>query len=429
MTRISTRRANPFPATLPARVLIVALGMALAVIAATAPAMAQNTASAGSRDGSAEKPGKKPGKSPGTKARVIAPNVTVITPRKQVFVARIPVSGTLVARQEVFVNTRINGQVIENLLADIGDHVEKGQLLAVLDKRQFEVQLAQANADLPRARAAVQQARDQISLAQATLKQAQTSHDRNLRLRQSGTISQAVFDQSSTALEQARASLASARAGLAIAQAQLKAAETRIRSARLNLSFTEIRAPVSGIISARSARMGAVAVAGAQPMFRIIRDAEIEVEADVIESDIGSLKQGDRADLVISGLGKRVGQVRRISPRIDPRTRLGTVRISLESARALRIGLFVNGWITTGRHQALGVPTSAVLSDSQGDFVMLVKDGKAVKRRVTAGLFWKGRREITAGLTGSEQVMLRAGAFFRQGDRVTAVPVDAGALK
>ncbi len=421
MTPICKRRAIPLSATFSALVLSMALVVAVASPSAMAGTDAPDRAQAAAAGKTAEKTE--------GRAKVIAPNVTVITPRRQVFVARIPVSGTLVARQEVFVNTRINGQVIENLLADIGDHVEKGQLLAVLDKRQFEVQLAQANADLPRARAAVQQARDQISLAQATLKQAQTSYDRNLRLRQSGTISQAVFDQSSTALEQARAGLASARAGLAIAQAQLKAAETRIRSARLNLSFTEIRAPVSGIISARSARMGAVAVAGAQPMFRIIRDGEIEVEADVIESDIGALKPGDRAELNISGLGKRVGAVRRISPRIDPRTRLGKVRISLESSESLRIGLFANGWITTGRHQALGVPTSAVLSDSRGDFVMLVKDGRAIKRRVTAGLFWQGRREITAGLEGNEQVMLRAGAFFRQDDRVTPVPVDAGGLK
>ncbi|MDQ7080207.1 MAG: efflux RND transporter periplasmic adaptor subunit [Paracoccaceae bacterium] len=358
-----------------------------------------------------------------------APHVTVIKPAPAEFVDRIPVSGTLVAREEVFVNTRINGQVIEKLLVDVGDRVEKGQLLAVLDKRQIEVQLAQAEADLPRARAAVQQARDQITLAKARLRQAQTNYDRNLRLRQSGTISQAVFDQSSSALDQARASVAAAEAGLGIAQAQLQSAETRVRSARLNLSFTEIRAPVAGIISTRSARLGAVAVAGAQPMFHIIRDGEVEVQADVIESDIGRIKPRDPVSLHISGLGKRSGHVRRISPRIDARTRLGTVRISLDSADSLRIGLFSNGWITVGHHKALGVPTSAVLADAKGDFVMVVKDGKAHKRRVVSGLFWKGMREIKSGLSADDQVMLRAGAFFRDGDQVTPTLVDAGAMK
>jgi len=355
-----------------------------------------------------------------------APHVSVVSSKIIDMVARVSVSGTLVARNEVFVNTRVNGQIIEQLNADIGDTVKKGEVLAVLDTRTLSVRLEQAVAELTRAQASVKQVKSQIDLAQVSLDQARTSFERNASLRRSGTISQAVLDQSTTRLNTSRASAASAEDGLTVADAQVKQAEIQVKLAKLNLSFTEIRSPVDGLISSRSAKLGAAANAGAGPMFRLIDKGEIEVAVDVIETEIGSLSIGDKALLDIAGLKKISGQVRQISPRIDRRTRLGAVRISLAPNKALRIGLFANGWIVTERRQAPAIPASAVLSDNEGDFVLAVVNNVVRKRHVTTGLFWNGYREILDGLDSGQPVMLRAGAFFRDGDSVTPVPDPTG---
>jgi len=351
-----------------------------------------------------------------------APGVTVTEMKPREMVARASVSGTLVARNEVFVNTRINGQVIEALNADIGDRVKKGAVLAVLDKRTLSVRLEQAKVEQARATASVQQVNSQIDLAQVKLDQAQTSYNRNARLRETGTISQAVLDQSLTGLDSARASLAAAKDGLAVAKAQVNQAKTQVELARLNLSFTEITAPVSGIISSRSAKLGAVAAAGPEPMFRLIDNGEIEVAVDVIETEIGKIAVGDKAVLDVAGLGRLTGKVRQISPRVNQRTRLGTVRISLAPNAALRLGLFANGWITTKRRIAPSIAASAVLSDIKGDFVLAVIDGTVRKRRITTGLFWNGYREVLSGIEPGQKILLRAGAFFRDGDKVTPMP-------
>ncbi len=355
-----------------------------------------------------------------------APAVTVVSMKPREMLARVSVSGTLVARNEVFVNTRISGQVIERLNVDIGDQVTAGDILAVLDKRTLRVRLEQAQASLDRARASVQQAKSQIDLARVRLDQAQTSYNRNAKLRQTGTISQAVLDQSVTTLDSAQATVASAEDGLAVAKSSVAQAQAQVDLARLNLSFADIKAPVSGVISSRSAKRGAVAVAGPSPMFRIIDKGEIEVAVDVIETEIGLLKTGDEATLDIAGLGRLSGKVRQISPRVDQRTRLGTVRISLQPNPGLRLGLFANGWITAARRVAPAIPASAVLSDEKGDFVLRVVDGSVRKQRITTGLFWQGFREVTSGLSANQPVLLRAGAFFRDGDKVTPVAAKPG---
>jgi len=157
-------------------------------------------------------------------------------------------------------------------------------------------------------------------------------------------------------------------------------------------------------------------------MFRITRNGEIEVSVEVIETEIVRLSKNDPATLRVAGLGEFEGKVRQISPRVNARTRLGEVRISLPANPALRLGLFASGWIETDRFKALSVPLSAILADQDGDFVLVVDDGGIVhKRPVKPGLVWQGRREIRAGLKEGETVMLRAGAFFRDGDHVTSV--------
>ncbi|MDP5307656.1 efflux RND transporter periplasmic adaptor subunit [Paracoccus spongiarum] len=360
-----------------------------------------------------------------TPAERPVPSVTTAAVETAEVQARVPVSGTLVARQQVQVFAQVSGFEITEILAEAGDHVEQGQVLARLATDTLAAQLAQAEAEYQRAEAGVGQAQSNIDSAAATLTEAQTSLDRAQRLRQGGNASQAALDQAVAAEAGARASAASAADGLAVARAALAQAEAARRIARLNLSRAQIAAPVAGVVVARTAERGALSGASAQPLFTLIADGAIEMEAEVIETALQSLSAGDPAEITVAGLGEVAGRVRLIPASVDPVTRLGLMRIALDEQPGLRLGLFASGWVVTARREALTVPATALLSDVSGDRVQLVRDDRVETREVRAGLLWQGRREIVEGLAEGDQVIARSGAFFRSGDAVRAVDAEA----
>lgn len=349
------------------------------------------------------------------------PAVTVVPATIAEMQARIPVSGTLVARQQVQVFPQVSGFEITEILAEAGDRVEKGQVLARLSTDTLAAQLAQAEAEFQRAEAGVGQARSNIDSAQASLTQAVTALERARRLQQGGNASQATLDQAVASEASARAASASAGDGLAVANAALAQADAARRIARLNLDRAAIIAPVAGLVVARNAELGALSGGSTQPLFMLIADGAIEMEAEVIETALQQLKIGDAAELSVAGLGAVTGEVRLIPAAVDPVTRLGLMRISLQAQPGLRTGLFASGWVITDRREAVSVPATAVLSDSDGDRVQVVNGDRVETREVTAGLLWQGRREIVRGLAEGDRVIARSGAFFRDGDQVRAV--------
>lgn len=353
------------------------------------------------------------------------PSVTVVAAAMAEMQARVPVSGTLVARQIVQVFPQVANFEITEVLAEAGDRVDKGQVLARLSTDTLSAQLAQAEAEYQRAEAGVGQARSNIDSAAASLTQAQIALDRAQRLRQGGNASQASLDQAVAAEANARASAASANDGLAVAKAALAQADAARRITRLNLERADIVAPVAGLVVARTAELGALSGGSTQPLFTLIADGAVEMEAEVIETALQSLKVGAPAEISVAGLDKFGGEVRLVPASVDPVTRLGLMRISLDPQPGLRLGLFASGWVITARREALTVPASALLSDAGGDRVQVVRDETVETREVRAGLLWDGRREILAGLEAGEQVIARSGAFFRDGDQVRAVTAAA----
>ncbi|MDS9467514.1 efflux RND transporter periplasmic adaptor subunit [Paracoccus sp. MBLB3053] len=336
-------------------------------------------------------------------------------------VARVPVTGSLVARDPVQVHANIAGYQIREIQAEIGDSVRAGDVLLKLDEDALSVQLAQAEAEYRRAEAAVKQAESQITSAEAMLTQAASALERTRSLRRSGSAAQAALDDAIATEASARASAASATDGLRVAQAQLAQAEAARRIAELNLGYSRVVAPVDGIIVGRNAEIGAMSSAGGEPLFSMVARGEIELAADIIETALVQIRPGDSAELSAAGLGGISGEVRLVPASVDPETRLGEARISIDADPRLKIGLFASGWIVTDRREALTVPAMAVLSEAEGDRVQVVKDGRVETRPVVAGLVWNGRREILEGLSAGEEVVARAGAFFRTGDEVRAV--------
>lgn len=356
----------------------------------------------------------------------VAPSVTVAAAARTEVQARVPVSGSIVARQLVRVFPQVQGPELTEILVEAGDSVTKGQVLARLSTDTLAAQLEQARAEYQRAEAGIGQAQSNIDSASASLTQAQSVLERVQRLREGGTASQSALDDAVAAEANARAQAASAADGLAVARAALAQAEAARRIAELNLERAEIVAPVDGVVVTRNAELGTLAAAGGDPMFVLLADGEVEMSAEVIETALGNLKPGDAAEVTVAGAGTVPGTVRLVPASVDPVTRLGVMRIALDDDEGIRIGQFASGWVITDRHQAVTVPASAVLADDAGERVQVVRNGAVETRPVRAGLLWDGRREIVEGLAQGEQVIVRSGAFFRTGDQVRPVVAEGG---
>lgn len=350
--------------------------------------------------------------------------VTVAEVSTREVVGRVPVSGTVLPRDEVLIYPQVNGFTIETLNVDIGALVERGDVLATLNNRNLTAQLAQAQAEHARIEAAISQARSQITSAAAGAEQANSALDRTQALFKAGSATQSALDQAIAAARTSDAGLASAKDGLLVAEAQLLQAQAQLDIAVLNLDHATLRAPVAGLVSVRNGQIGAIASSGGDPIFRIIKGGVLELEAEVVETALGEISLGHVAELTIASVGKAAGTVRQISPTVDPLTRLGKIRIETD-ATGLREGLFASGWIISAKRSAPTVPAAAVLSDTQGTYVLVSKDGLIEKRSVTAGLIWDGAREIVSGLVVGELVVAKAGAFFGDGDRINPIRDDA----
>jgi RND family efflux transporter MFP subunit len=159
-------------------------------------------------------------------------------------------------------------------------------------------------------------------------------------------------------------------------------------------------------------------------MFRIVARSEIELDAEVIETELAKVATGQKAQVNVAGVGDVDGTVRLVSPEVDKLTRLGRVRVFLGDDARLRIGSFARGSLQTGQSHGLGVPSSAVVFDAGGAFVQIVRDGRVVRRDVKTGLISRGMVEVKEGLDEGDVVVARAGTFLRDGDAVRAVVPD-----
>lgn len=340
---------------------------------------------------------------------------------------RIIASGLIAAVEEVQVAPLVEGQPLDSLLVDVGDMVTEGQVLAVLSRSTLDLQKTEAVASLAAARSTIAQAEAQLVEAESSAAEAARVASRTAKLREQGTTPQAQLETANSNAVSANARVTVARQGLESARAQLALAEARLENVELMLSRTEVKAPVAGKIVARNAKIGAIATAAGQPMFVITRDAALELRADVSESDLLRLAPGQKASLRAIGMADALqGTVRLVEPTIDPVTRLGRARIQVDQAGELRTGMFVEAEILAAERESLAVPVSAIGSTPEGSSVMRVKDGVVERVQVTTGIRDGGMVEITSGLAAGDQVVLKAGAFVRAGDRINPVPATAG---
>ena len=358
--------------------------------------------------------------------QALAPAITVAKAERRALSETVLVTGTLVPREEILVAPEVEGLRVVDLKVDVGDRVKRGDVLAVLERTQLDAQLAQNTAALTRADAAIAQAHSMIEQAEAAVTEARASFERAKPLRQSGYLSESLYDQRAAAARTTAAQLVSARDGLRLAEAVKQEAQAQRREIEWRLSNTQVTAPRSGIISRRAARIGALAAGAAEPMFRIIADSEIEIDANVIEADLANIAPGQSATIEVAGASNVMGHVRLVSPEVDRMTRLGTAKIFIGDRADLRIGAFARAHVVTREGSGITVPSAAILySTDSRPSVLVVRGDRTEARDVTTGLRSGDLIEISKGLTEGELVVAKAGTFLRDGDRVRPITPDA----
>ncbi|MEA3389581.1 efflux RND transporter periplasmic adaptor subunit [Sphingobium sp. CCH11-B1] len=321
-----------------------------------------------------------------------APVVTVVSPGQSTVARTISATGSLAARVDMPVGVVGEGGMVTQVLVQPGDWVRAGQTLATVER---SVQTEQG-----RSLAA------QVEVARADAKLAQAQLDRAKALVGRGFISAADIDQRTATRDAAQA-----RVNVAIAQLN----EQRARTGRL-----DIRAPAAGLVLTRGVEPGQIVQSGSAVLFRLAKGGEMEMRAQVAESDLATLRPGNGATVTPIGSSQSfAGRVWQMSPVVDPQTRQGIARIAIPFNPAIRPGGFASATITSGSGSAPLLPESAVQSDDKGSYVYIVNGKNQVERRnVTVGQVSDAGVAVTGGITGSEKIVTSAGAFLTPGQKV-----------
>jgi RND family efflux transporter MFP subunit len=329
------------------------------------------------------------------------PLVSVITPRVKAVTATVSFTGSIHARYDMAIGAEGESGRITAVLVEAGDRVKAGQVLARIDQSVLAPQINRLAASLDEAKA-------QANLSAAEYRRAQG-------VEASGALS---------AEEIARRHAASVTD-----EARVKVAAAQLAEVQARFAKTEIRAPAAGLVLTRNAEVGQTASPGGEPLFRLARDGEMEMRGQVAERDIAAISVKQTAQVYLTGVAQPFeGKVRLLGAVIDPQTRLGEIRVSLPSSPAIRSGAFARGEVIVGNSQRPVVPQTAVLSDSEGTYVLIVNgENKTERRKVSVANTVPEGLVIGEGLAGNERVVSTAGAFLRAGEVVKVIEAKAEA--
>ena len=333
------------------------------------------------------------------KKAVVRPALTVTTvlPQRVSLPVKLAANGNIVAWQEASVGTESAGLRLTEVHVNVGDRVRKGQVLATFAS------------DTPRAEVA--QSRASLAEAEASAADAAANAQRARSLQTSGALSAAQINQYLTAEKTALARVEAARA---LVQAQ-----------QVRLNQTHVYAPDNGIISARTATVGAVVGSGTE-LFRLIRQGRLEWRAEVTSAELGRITTGTTA-LVTAASGARLaGRVRTIGPTVDPQTRSALVYVDLAplpgTAGNARAGMFARGEFDLGATPALTVPQAAVVVRDGFSYLYRVNpDGRVSQVKVQTGRLAGDQLEILGGLPADARVVATGAGFLNDGDLVRVI--------
>lgn len=309
--------------------------------------------------------------------------VTATSPRRIDWPQVIEVSGAIAPWQEAIISAQISGYQITEILANVGDQVKKGQVLARI------------NPALLRA--------DEAVLI-ANFEQAEANYKRALTLKSNGFIS----DQNILQLE-----------------TQAKTTRALLDSKRLQLRYTDIVAPDDGAVSARTATLGSVVATG-QELFRLVRQNRLEWRGELSAKQLMQVGPGQTVRITLPNGAPATATVRQAAPTLSQDSRLAFVYADMEPNTQARAGMYATGRIAVGEGSALVVPAEAVVLRDGRTHVLELADTAAGAAKIALRPVETGRREgldveIVGGLAENARIAVRGAGFLNDGDVVRVV--------
>lgn len=324
---------------------------------------------------------------------VISVNIT--KPLRQNLPLRISANGAIGIWQESTLGSDVAGLRITELRAEVGDKVERGQVLATFSTESLRIELIQAMANLTEVEVSLKEANNHAELAQS----------------------------SSRILSKANQQLNQALADQQRAQARVEVARAQVQLQELKLKHAELISPDSGIISARLVSVGSVVGVGTE-LFRLIRQGRIEWRAELTGNEISQIYKGMPVQVLAPNGHTVLGNVRAIAPVIDPQTRNALVYVDIptigsKDSADLKPGMFVRGFFDLKSMSVLTLPKQAIsMRDGFGYVYKFMSDGRVTQLKIKIGRTIGDRIEIISGLTSNDSVVSSGVGFLNDGDRV-----------
>lgn len=393
---------------------------------------------------------------------------------------KLLVSGTVWSWDHLTLGSEVGGLKVDGIFVEEGDRVKKGQVLATLQssilKAQLEREKARAlaasaslaksiqpnrpedltalKAAYAQAQAAVAQEEANLVRAKANMQEAAENARRYRWLVAQGAVSAQEADARETqskvaaadvrnmeervkasrfSAEQSQQRLSMGLTGgrsedIAIAKAQKLEIEATIKQLQSQIDQTVIKAPCDGIVMKRHVHLGEIALNN-KTMFEIVRDGRLELKAQVPEKDLLYVKEGQPVEMTGDSGKTFKGRVREISPLVEQETRLGTVRIDIDSCPDLKPGNFLRGEILIGKENVATLPTSCVTYKGNRPLVYQIEESQGGSRArmlyVQLGARDGAFVQVLNGLKAGDMVVERGGGFLKDGDPVRVLSGNA----
>lgn len=323
--------------------------------------------------------------------------VELVAPARASWPDVIVASGEVSPWQEASIGAEVSGVRLDEVLVNVGDVVRKDQLLARYNEDMLRAELDRLDAA--------------VAEAEANLEKARADAERGDRLEASGGLSKQSVQMYRT---QAR-----------VAEAQLASARAMRNAQKLKLRYARVVAPDDGVISSRTATVGAVSGTGAE-LFRLVRGGRLEWRAEVQADTLGRLRPGLQVEIRRADGATIAGTVRQLSPTVDAQTRNGTAYVDLPADSALAAGMYLTGRFVLGERDALFVPESAIVQRDGYQYLMRIDaDNRVHPLKVGTGRRRGAAIEISSDLSGVDRIVKSGGAFLSDGDLVAVTVADA----
>ena len=379
-------------------------------------------------------------------------NVTVENAAIRNIETQAPYTGELITSDTTMVTSKVSAKIL-TINAEVGDWVNKGDVLMVLDSSDYAYQLKQAEASYAQAQAAYNSAKtgldnvggvnDQTKLqleqavtsTELAYNTAKTNFDRQTELYNMGAISLVAYETAQTQLDNARIAYESAQKnyeivtgvitpgntqsaenGVKTAEAAMNAASLAADQARVNIAATRITAPISGYVSAKNVALGQFAAAGS-PLFTISNPENLEAEIRVTEAVIGFVEVGGKAIVDVSSASLKAveGTISVVNPVKDAMTGMYTVRVSVPNTdKKLNVGMIADVKLVTTQSatDAVAISAEAIMQDDSGYYVYVVSGNSAEKRNITIGVTDGVYTQVTDGVAEGEKVVVQGKEYL-----------------